>query len=1008
MKDAKRLLHPLLFLLLVGGVAGAIPAQAQQEISGTVTDSTSGETLPGVSVVVAGTQLGAVTGPDGTYQITGIEPGTYTLRASFVGYGNEVVEGVEVEEGETSTVDFTMAQTVEALDEVVVVGYGEQEVGDVTGVVQTVEEEEFNTGRVVSPEKLISGKVAGVQISGSGEPGGDPLIRIRGGTSVNASNEPLFVVDGVPLADGGGISSGRNPLNFINPNDIQNVTVLKDASATAIYGARGANGVILIETKSGAGGTQVSYRGSVSSSRAIGGPGVLGAEQFRDVVSEQAPAVMDQLGDANTDWRDAVLGPATGQEHNLGISGGRENLNYRLSLGYLDQNGVVETSGTNRVTASLKYNHHLFDDALDLKANIKGARTQDDYAPEPVVGNATLFAPTQPIRDPGSEFGGFFEWENSLGVNNPVAEYSLVEDAGTTYRSVGNIEGDYQLPFLDGLSANLNLGYDITKTERETFAPSFLRRQVENDIGGEVRRENFTQSSTLLDAYLGYESAFEDYSSNFDVTAGYSFQEFQSAYPFFYAQDLSTNLLGPNSTSPAGENYTDIYEERNRLISGFARLNYSFRDRYLLTLSVRRDGSSRFSPENQWGTFPSAALAWRISEEGFADRFEAVSDLKLRASWGITGNQEIGNSLFRTNYVFGGPQARVQFGDEFVTTLRPGGADPTLKWEETTSYNLGLDYGFLDGRLSGAVEYYYKETADLLFPTPVPAGSNLTNIVTTNVGTVRNRGVELNVSAQVFEASSGNGFAWNAGFNASTNDNELLKINDFSAPDFQGISTGGIAGGVGNTIQILQEGEPVNSFFVYRHKEGPDGDPLVDGVDHNEDGTVDDADIYKDLNGDGQVNEQDRAPYESPAPNWILGHTSQTSYGDFDLSFTLRAHLGNHVYNNVASNMGHYSALTTNAPINLHESVLETNFDAPQYFSDVYVEDASFLRMDNFTLGYTVDDLPGVAEARVFATVENAFTLTGYSGVDPEVGLGIDNNLYPQSRTFIGGVDLQF
>jgi iron complex outermembrane receptor protein len=460
--------------------------------------------------------------------------------------------------------------------------------------------------------------------------------------------------------------------------------------------------------------------------------------------------------------------------------------------------------------------------------------------------------------------------------------------------------------------------------------------------------------------------------------------------------------LGPNSTDPVRDSEntsTFVTEIPNRLISGFARFNYTFKDRYLLTFTVRRDGSSRFGPENQWGTFPSAALAWRAHQETFIQDIDWLSNLKLRGSWGVTGNQEIGDFLFSSLWTPGGPQAQVQFGDEFVSTIRPSAADETLKWEETTTWNVGFDYGLFDGRISGSFEYYIKDTDDLLFTVPAAGGSNLSDRILTNIGEMRNKGFEFSVDGLVLTTED---FSWNAQFNASTNDNELLSVRQAG----EGITTGFISGGVGNTIQIIQEGAPINSFFVLRHKENENGEPVSDNVDANGDGVADDLDMYVDQNGDGVINQDDRVVGESPQPDWILGHTSRFTYRNFDLSLTLRAHLGNHVYNNVASNFGHYSRLTNFAPSNLQESVLETNFTDPQFFSDYYVEDASFLRLDNVSLGYTFDGIPSVDRIRVFGTAQNLFVLSGYSGPDPEV-VGIDNNLYPRSRTFTAGVNVQ-
>ncbi|MFB6273949.1 MAG: SusC/RagA family TonB-linked outer membrane protein [Salinibacter sp.] len=975
---------------------GTVHAQAQ-EISGTVTSADNNSPLPGANVSVPGTTIGTATNAQGKYTLS-VPSDADSLRFSFVGFRDQTVPIAG-----RSTINVALVPAAKKIQELVVVGYGQQQERDVTGVVSKVSSEDFNKGSVVSPEQLISGKIAGVNITpSSGAPGAGSQIRIRGASSVNADSEPLFVVDGVPIS-GEGSQASRNPLNFLNPSNIKNVTVLKDASATAIYGARGANGVILIETKGGGEkkGGRVSYNGSVSTSVVTDRVDVLGADEFRRVVREQAPSQVSELGDASTDWQDAVDRNAFTQEHSLSFSRGYEDSSIRLSLGYLDKEGILQTSSMSRVSASLKYNQKFFDDQLSIRTSLRGSKRRNQFQPG-LVGSSASFDPTQPIRDPGSPFGGFYEWSQTNAENNPVASYILTENHGETYRSIGNVEAEYKIPGLEGLRARLKLGYDVREGEREFFAPTFLKSQAEAENPGQVGRSNFSRLNTLLDAFLSYDQTFESIRSQFEATAGYSYQEFHEEYPEFTARGLNSNFLGPNSTDPVTdtENTTTFVAEiPSRLISGFGRFNYTFMDRYLLTFTIRRDGSSRFGPENRWGTFPSGALAWRVHKEPFVEDLDFLSTLKIRGSWGVTGNQEIGDFRWAPFWQPGGPQAQVQFGDNFVSTIRPSAADQTIKWEETTSYNIGFDYGLFGERVTGSVEYYYKKTEDMLFQVTVPAGSNLSDRVLTNIGSMENEGIEFSVDARVVNTSD---FSYSAQFNASTNRNKILNV----ARASEGFATGGISGGVGNTIQINQEGEPINSFYVYRHKETKNGKPRTDGVDYNGDGVVNGVDMYVDQNGDGQINSADLVVGESPQPDWTFGHTSRMTYQGFDLSFTVRAQIGNYVYNNVASNYGHYSRLTNFAPSNLHTSVKTTKFSKPQYFSDYYVEDASFLRMDNISLGYTLNAIPGVKRLRIYGTVENVFVLTGYSGPDPEV-IGIDNNLYPRSRTFTAGLNVQ-
>ena len=1002
----------LVFPALLGALMGAAQLSAQTPtgtLTGRVFDAATQEALSGVAVRVG--PRGALSGPDGRFTVPAVPAGTQTVRATRVGYA-EATRTVSVAAGQTATLDIAMTSQAVALEGLVVVGYGQQEARDVTGAVRAVTPEEFNTGRVVSPEQLIQAKVAGVQVVESNEPGGGMNIRIRGGTSVNASNEPLFVVDGVPLPLGGGLSAGRNPLNFINPQDIANITVLKDASSTAIYGSRGANGVVLIETKNGRRAPAFSYNGSYSNSRVTRTPDLMDAGEFRAAVQQYAPDRASRLGNASTDWYDLVLRDAVGQEHNVAVAGSGDNMNYRLSLGYLEQEGVVLGSTTERISAAINYNQRLFDDRLNLRATVRGART-DDLFDAGILGDASRFAPTQPVREGDS----YFEWTQfNLGPNNPLSTAELEKNSGYTLRSVGNIEAQYRFPFLEGLSATTRVGYDIAESSRRIFRPSIQRSQVEGSEPGYLSSSTPAESNVVFDIFGNLTRELDALNSDLDFTAGYSYETFQAETPFFEAFGLTSDLLGPNGVPTARRLVSRLDNVReSKLASFFARANYTLADRYLLTLSVRRDGSSRFGPDNQWGTFPAAALAWRVNEEAFLDNLDWLSDLKLRASWGVNGNQSFGDYLWISTYRYSDEAARVQFGDEFINTIRPSAVDPNIKWEETTSWNVGVDYGFFDDRITGSLEYYLKDTDDLIFNVPVAAGTNFSDRVTTNIGSVRNQGLEFSLNAGLLQGGR-SGLNWDVSFNAARNQNELLTIS--GAGGVNQILVGGIAGGVGSNIQVLRPGQAVNSFLVYRHIR-ENGKPIYkdrQGVDNNgkftnkPDGQINEQDLYEDINGDGQITEADRRIFENPTPDWIFGHTSNVTYGNFDLGFTLRAYLGNYVYNNLASNRGNYrELLATGSPENLHRSVLETGFLTPQYFSDVYVEDASFLRMDNITLGYVLPRFRGVQRMRVFGTVQNAFTLTGYDGVDPTAGLnGIDNNIYPRSRTFTVGVNVDF
>jgi TonB-linked SusC/RagA family outer membrane protein len=989
-------------------LAGSVGAQTTGTVAGRVFDSSTQQPIVGATVSVA--DRGGLTNTTGQFVITGVPAGTHRVRVQQIGYA-EFTREVTVTAGETVTLDIAMESEAIGLGELVVTSsYTRQEERDLTGVIETLSPEEFNAGLTISPERLIQGKVAGVEIYDSGEPGGGVAIRVRGGTSINASNEPLFVVDGVPLAVGGGISAGRNPLNFLNANDISSMTVLKDASATAIYGSRGANGVVLIETFSGRaassrGGAQLTYSGSMSGSTVAGEPEMLTRQQFIDAVTGYAYTALPLLGNANTDWRDAVQQDAFGQEHNVALSGTSGDMNYRLSVGFLNREGVLRGTETERATVGVNYGQNFFNDNFRVTANLKGAHTDDIFAPN-VIGGANIFAPTQPIYDPSSPYGGFYEWGVEQAPVNPVAVQTLITDEGSTLRSVGDVEAQLDVPYVDGLTGTVRLGYDLTKTNREVFRPTFLFNEARQDtLAGYTSHANNTQQSRLLDAFVNYGTRLDPYSTDLDITAGYSYEDSFAEYPFFEAWGLEFDYLGTSGIPAAKQQRSTNWIDENRLISFFGRANLTVLDRYLLTLSLRRDGSSRFGPEEQWGTFPSVAGAWRLSSEGFMRDIDAISDLKLRASWGVNGNQAFANYQQFSTYTLGNETAQYLFGNSYVPTIRPGAADPGIKWEETTSWNVGVDFGLLEDRFSGSLDYYFKRTEDLIFRVPVAAGTNLSNFVTTNIGTMENRGFEMGLEGRLIE-NRGEGFWWTANFVAATNANELVQINQYGGGET--VLTGGISGGVGNFIQVLRPGEPVNSFYVYRHIRDSNGVPIWE--DRNDDGQINEQDLYIDQNDDGIINEDDRVPFHSPDPDWTFGHTSSMGYGPFDLNFTMRAALGNYIYNNVASNYGHFRALRyVQVPNNLHSSVLETGFEREQYFSDYYVEDASFLRLDNVTLGYTFQPPNLGAEVRLFGTAENLVTLTEYRGVDPLAGVnGIDNNLYPRSRTFILGANVTF
>jgi len=981
------------FMCALLALTWTTPLVAQQPtgtIRGRITDNSTQQPIAGATIAVGARS--AQTHEDGRYTVSGVPAGSELLRVRMIGYG-QANQPVMVAGGDTLVVDLALLPQAIGLAAVVVTGYGTQTAGNITGAAKQLTSDEFNKGRVVNPTGLIQSKVAGVQVVDNNEPGGGLSVRIRGATSVNASSDPLYVVDGVPLGTGagGGISAGRDALNFLNPADIESITVLKDASAAAIYGANAANGVVLIKTKSGRHGPQVEYSGSMSSSSVTRLPSMLTAAQFRTAVMTYGDTTkQNQLRNANTDWWGLVDRTAMGQEHHVAIAGTGNNNNYRLSVGSLNQDGIIRGTTLKRVSLGLNYGQQLFSDRLGVDINLKGSREFDQFTPGGVLSNAAQMGPTQPIYD-SSSATGYYNWSGTPSADNPLEILNYAKAQGITYRSIGNVHANYSPTFLSGLRANVNLGYDLTRITQQTFNPSVLHSELRGGKGYAYRTDP-NMLNTVLEMYLNYAKPVNALHGDVDLTAGYAYTQSHAEYPSLTLTNLFTNALDINgfptagNVTPGGPNI-----QESKLVSFFGRLSYNSNDRYLATLSVRRDGSSRFNPGNAWGVFPAASVGWRISREPFMQGFGALSDLKVRASWGKTGNQAFANYQQYIAYTLSNQQAQVQFGDQFVPTIRPGSFDPNIKWEATSSYDVGIDYGFADQKITGTIDWYVKNTSDLIFTVPACSTCNFSNFFTTNIGSMRNRGTEFSLGARLLERATG--LRWSADFTAAHNSNELTRLNPAAAS--QQIPVGGVAGGVGTTIQVLEQGKPINSFFtcaqVYQN-----GKP-VEGQFTSLTGTVVTACDARAL----------RASHD-PAPKWILSHSSYLSYGKFDASFTLRAWLGNYVYNNVASNLGNYHAVqASGSPYNLSTSVLNSGFVQPQYLSDYYVEDGSFLRMDNVTIGYSFKYRG--EDVHASATLQNAFTITGYSGVDPTAGLnGIDNNIYPRSRTLTAGLNVRF
>ena len=858
--------------------------------------------------------------------------------------------------------------------DMVPIGYGRQRAADVTGLVATIKAAEFNTGRIVSAGELIQSKTAGVQVVENDEIGGGVAVRIRGSTSLEGVSDPLYVIDGMPAAPGtgGGLTLGRDPLNFLNPSDVASITVLKGADAAAIYGANGARGVVLVTTKSGEGrqGTWIDYGTSAFASSGVKLPGVLDPLQFGVAVAEYAPARASMIDGASTNWMNLVTRTGYGEEQNVALTNAGPGRSFRISFGYLNANGVVRGSSTERLSLGFNYDQPLLGDLLDVRANMRGARTNDGYTPNGALYEAATMAPTQPVYDPANTQGfgtGYWDWNVAgASASNPVAALNLATDQGTTWRGLGNVQADLRMPFLRELRAHLNLGYDVTQADRRQFAPSTLADQTR--VGhGYLDLDSGYRVNSVLEAYLDYAAPLRIFPGSIDVTGGYSGERAHSEVSAIDENNLST-------CSSAGCVMTEKATLESRLTSFFGRVNYDFDGRYLLTASIRRD---RATATGAWENSPSVALAWRLSREPFLRNVTALSDLKLRASWARAG------SPFYQDVPLGGV---------------PSTVDPNLKPQRSNVYNVGLDFGLMAQRVSGSVDWYTAKTTDLIDAVPVAVGVNLPNYETTNIGSMRNAGIEATLSARVLDAPA-HGLTWTMDFTAAHTTNKLLALWLPPMPS-SAILVGPIAGGVGNTAQILEAGYPLNSFYVCRQYY--QGGKPVEGKYYYATGDS----TFTSNPGQDNCDARGLRPYHDPAPSWILGHSSYLTYGRFDLTFTLRAYLGSWVYNNVAS-QGAYNALTSGgSPSNTSTSVLATGFVIPRFLSDYFVQDASFLRLDNVTLGYSFT--LGGRSVRVYGTVQNAFTITGYQGADPITGLtGIDDNLNPNPRIVTGGLSVR-
>ncbi|WOD42859.1 SusC/RagA family TonB-linked outer membrane protein [Hwangdonia lutea] len=949
----------------------------QTTLTGTVTEQSTSIPLPGVNVVIKNTTTGTATDFDGNYQIE-VNNGD-VLVFSYVGY-----QTIEITYSGQATLNVQLNEDAAQLNEIVIIGYGTTTKKDATGSVEAITAEDFTKGNIVTPENLLSGRVAGVSVTTSGAPGSGSQIKIRGGSSINASNDPLIIIDGLPI-DNNGVSGSRGVLASINPNDIDSFSVLKDASATAIYGSRASNGVIIIVTKKGKSTFSATYDAQYSFGELTDRIDVFSGDAYRQLVASQPinGTTLDEslLGTANTNWQDEIFRNTVSSQHNLTMQGSLfKVLPTRFSFGVTNQEGAVLTSEFERRNLSLALNPSFFDDHLKINLNANLSFEDNRFGDSGQIGSALRYDPTQPVYDPSSPFGGFYQHIVSgnlaNGTTNPVAELLQRNNTGDSNRTYGNLNFDYKFHFLPELRAVLNIGFD--ETEAKTIDITSLSSRIQNldkvnSSSGYQKRTN-----KLLDGYLTYNKAFDKIRTEF--TVGYSYQQFTNE------GNNTGNTRDPLSL-PSTFADPDVV-----LIGFFGRANLTFLDKYLLTLTYRRDGTSRFSKDNQWGDFPAAALAWNLSDEDFLKESKTISSLKLRAGYGITGQQAFfgANDIYLNRYRGGNVNSQYQFDNAAIQSLIASEINPDLKWEDTTTMEFGIDYGLFDERVSGSLNFFQKNSTDLLFTASVADGTNFSNSIIQNIGELQIQGIEFSINADVVKQDD---FTVDFNFNATLLDREIKEL-----ALGQDVRTGGISGGTGNNIQLLREGFAPNSFSVFKQLYDNSGNP-IEGA-------------FVDLNGDNVINDDDRYLKENPGADVILGFQSNINYKNFDLSFNLRANLGNYVYNNVNSSRAQYELLQDNAVLgNVPTSVLETGFQRTSdvIISDIYVEDASFLKMDNITLGYTFSNISKhLKSVRLWGGVQNVFTITNYSGLDPEVFNGIDNIIYPRSRTILAGANFKF
>ena len=971
-----KLLYAVMFFLCV-----AFGYAQQITVKGTVKDG-AGEPLMGASVLVKGTSHGTAADFDGKFELK-VDKGA-TLVFSSVGFKSQEVAAKAV-------MNITLQEDVQQLGDVVVIGYGAVRKKDLTGSVNLVTDKDFNKAPAVNADQLIQGKIAGVQMtSASGAPGEGQTIRVRGNGSLSLTSNPLIVIDGVPMNDGG-VGGSRSIFNSINPEDIESMTVLKDASSTAIFGSRAANGVIMITTKKGKANQEmkISFNTSIALQDVNKYVDVMSADQYRQTVKGlNIPAAEALLGNANTNWQKEIYQVAPMSNSTLVLSGAYKTLPYRVSIGHSYADGVLRTDNFKRTNAKISLNPTFFDKSLKLELNANGTYMQNRFAEKGAISSAVLYDPTQSVFGGPAKYGGYHAWidpatqnRSNLAATNPMALLNFTDDRSKVFRFIGNVKVDYTLPFFKDITATVNAGLDYSNGKGDKIIDRRMPTATTGFAGSTNTYDN-KATNKLFDAYVNYMKDIKD-THSIGLMVGHSYQSFEfddNSTQKDYFVNPGDNKIVPN-----------INKSKNVLMSFFGRANYSYKDRYLLTATLRADASSKLNPDDRWGYFPSVALAWNVSNEKFLKDNKTLNELKLRFGYGEVGNVNgLGDYLFLTNYTRSQDGASYQFGDAFYQTYRPGVTNKNLRWEVGNTLNAGIDFGLLDNLITGTLDVYRKQTKDLIAETTIDPFTNFKNRVNANIGDMENKGVEFGLTVNPIRNTEKN-IRWSFNYNISYNDNKITRM-----PDDQ--PTGGIEGGTGNRVQLHRQGETPYSFYVYQQVYDAQGKPIEN--------------TFVDRNGNGKIDEGDRYLYKSPFAPITMGFGTDLNYKNWDLNITTRANIGNYAYNNTQSRLDQLGEITANSGfiVNIKANQADANFQRHNdqaWLSDYYIENASFFKLDNITLGYTFPHTDKMY-VRLYGTVQNVLTITKYSGLDPEVFGGIDNNFYPRPQTYLLGLNLNF